>query len=469
MTRHAIRIPMILLALCLGQTAACSEEQDPPDGGARDGAVGEGGLLEASPGDGGARDAPDGGPLDSTRPPDSVTPDAGSLPDGQPAPDAKSCAPPPPVANLSLFTQLKADLQTLTGATARQARVAAFFSAVEAAGGVPVRDKTTVAFVVQATAPGPLSVAGGFNSWKQGVDVMAKFPDTNMYYLEKKLGAGRQEYKYVDGKGTWHQDPNCRHVAWDGIPVAGLGKFNSVIPAWGQVAAKGRLEWLQVASPQLSHTRDVFVYLPAAHDQDTCKRWPVLYVNDGNESIARSQLDQVAASTFAAKKSSPAILVFVALASQNDRMSEYSCSTGSKGPKYANFLCDTLVKLVDKRYRTRATVASRGIIGASMGGLISFAAALWRSDCFGLAGSQSGSFWFDSDAMIKRVKSAPKIKLLRAYLDNGTDNRQCTLDMRDALKAQKVPTHHWEDLKQEHTWSAWKDRFDEALGYMYPP
>lgn len=422
-------------------------------------------MAEARP-DAGQADGP---AVDGQAKLDVTAADATPPADSKPKPDAKkSCKPLAPVPSLHLFTKLQADLKTLTTSAARKARVAAFFSAVEKAG-VPVRDQTTVAFAVQALVPGPLSLAGSFNGWKKGVDVMTKVTGTDLYYLVKKLGGGRHEYKFVDSKGAWHKDPNNRHVAWDGIPVQGLGEFNSVIPPWGAAQTKGRLEWLRVKSPQLSNTRDVFVYLPAAYDQDTCERFPVLLVNDGNESIARSQLDQVAAATFAAKKASPAVLVFVALASQNDRMSEYSCATSSKGPKYTNFLCDTLLKLVDQRYRTKATVASRGIIGASMGGLISFAAQHWRSDCVGMAGSQSGSFWFDSDAMIKRVKAASKLKLVRAYLDNGKDNRQCTLDLRDALKAKKVPTHHWENVAQGHTWGAWKDRFDEALGYMYPP
>ena len=394
-----------------------------------------------------------------------------SMPDAGPAPDApKSCKPPPPVSTLALFAKLEADLQKLTSSAARKARVDAFFAAVSHAGGVPVRDQNVVLFAVQATVSGPLRVSGSFNSWSTSADVMARFSGTDMYYLKKKLGAARHEYKYIDGKGAWHKDPNNRHVAWDGIPVAGLGKFNSVIPPWSALQPKGRLEWLRVKSPQLNHTRDVFIYLPPDYDAETCKRYPVLFINDGNESIARSQLDQVAASTFAAKKASPAILVFVALASQNDRMSEYSCAASSRGPKYTDFLCDTLATLLDKRYRTQATATGRGIIGASMGGLISYAALFWRNDCLRLAGAQSGSFWFDDNAMIKRVKStSPKLKLLRAYLDNGTDNRQSTLQMRDALKAAGHSVVHWENLKQAHTWGAWKDRFDEALTALLPP
>ena len=398
-----------------------------------------------------------------------VTPDARPS-DSAPPPDAMSCKPAAPAPTLQLWTKLLADLKPLTTDAARKARVAAFWTAVGQAGGVPLRDATRVAFIHQGSVSGALAVAGSFNGWKTGVDPLAAVPGTDLRGVVKQLGGARLEYKFVTSKGQWFKDPKNRHVTWDGLPKAGLGGFNSVVPAWGKVAPKGRLEWLQVTSPQLKHTRDVFVYLPPIHDHDRCARLPLLFVNDGNESITRSRFDQVAGATFAAKKARPAVLAFVALASQLDRMSEYSCESSSKGPLYANFLCDTLAPLLDKRYQTLAKASSRGIIGASMGGLASYSAVFWRSDCMQLAGAQSGSFWYAGETMIKRVQAkSPKAKLLRAYLDNGTDNRASTIKLRDALKAKGYPVHHWENLKQAHTWGAWYDRFDEALIYLLPP
>lgn len=400
-----------------------------------------------------------------------VEADSVTAPVDGPALDTQSCGPPlPPSPTLHLFTQLKSDLAAITDPAAREARINSFFGDVEKAGGVPVRDAQTVVFLYRGEVQGQLSVAGTFNGWTPGTDVMAKLPDTDLFYLEKSLGKARHEYKLVTGSSSWFKDPINEHVTWDGIDKPGVGEFNSVIPPYGGVDPDGQLRWLRVQSLQLGNTRDIFVYLPTAYEKEPCLRFPVLLVNDGNESLTRAHFDQVARDTFAASGAKPAILVFVALADQNDRLAEYSCEESGKGPAYTSFLCDTLLPLLDKRYRTLATPSSRGIVGASMGGLIAYAALFWRNDCLQTVGAQSGSFWFADETMIKRVKdSTSKLTITRAYLDNGSDNRASTLAMRDALKAEGYAVHHLEDLQHDHDWAAWKDRFDEALSYLLPP
>ena len=424
-----------------------------------------------------------GGCSDDVLPPADAVPDT-ALPDAAvdapgaeaapdlvpdaPTPDSQSCAAPAPVDTRALFTTLEADLATLTDPAQRAARIDTFMNDVAAAGGTPLRDASGVVFLYRGLPTGALSVAGSFNSWTPGADPMQTFSGTDLHYLDKPIAPAGQEYKLVTAAGTWLQDPLARSVTWDGIASAGLGAFNSVIPPWSAPGTEGRLEWLQVKSPELSNTRDVFVYLPAAYDQESCARYPTLLVNDGNESITRSHFDQVADATIAAGKARPVIMVFVALASQADRMSEYSCDAADKGDEYADFLCDTLLPLVDKTYRTEGTPQSRGVIGASMGGLSAYAALWWRNDCLRRAGAQSGSFFYKSDMMIDRVKGPTSVQVSHAYLDNGLDNLEPTHDMRDALKGQSIPVYHWEDTTQDHDWSAWQDRFDEALAHLFP-
>ena len=415
------------------------------------------------PDDAGTDAAPPDASIDAPAP--ETGPDLG--PDAPP-PDSQSCAAPAPVDTRKLFTALEADLATLTDPAKRAARIDTFMKDVAVAGGTPLRDATHVVFLYRGLPTGTLSVAGTFNGWTPGADPMQTFGGTDLCYLDKPVAPAGQEYKLVTAAGTWLQDPLNRNVTWDGIPSAGLGAFNSVVPPWSATGAKGRLEWLQVASPELGNTRDVFVYLPAAYDQESCARYGALLVNDGNESITRSHFDQVADATIAAGKARPVILVFVALASQADRMSEYSCDAADKGDEYADFLCDTLLPLVDKTYRTEGTPQSRGVIGASMGGLSAYAALWWRNDCLRRAGAQSGSFFYKSDMMIDRVKGSTSVQVSHAYLDNGLDNLDCTHDMRDALKAQSIPVYHWENTTQDHEWSAWQDRFDEALAHLFP-
>jgi enterochelin esterase family protein len=381
-------------------------------------------------------------------------------------PDANPCSPVPPQPNLARFDKLEQEVAAATSAGDRQALVDTFWSALANEASYPLRDGATVLFLHKGTA---VALSGTFNGWKAD-EMLVQLADTDLYFRKQSIPAGAAQYKFIDG-ANWFSDPLNKHVAWDGIETGGLGAFNSVAPDVSAPSAGGRLEWTRVASPQFGHTRDVFVYLPESYDLDTCRRYPTLYVHDGNESITRSHFDQVAGQVFQAKQAAEAILVFVALASQNDRIDEYSCEETSKGPEYADFLCDTLVKtVIDIAYRTSGKAEERGLVGASLGGLISYAALFWRNDCFQLAASQSGSFWYAENMMVKRVQATtPNVALTRAYLDNGQDNRESTLAMAQALKDKGYPVYHWEKLEQGHTWDAWQDRFDEVLSYLFPP
>ena len=391
--------------------------------------------------------------------------------DGGLLPDARSCAPLPPVSTTALFTQLEADLPALTDPAKRKARVDAFFAELGKPGVYPLRDATSVILVHRGALSQEFSLAGDFNGWTPGVEPFVQLLDTDVYYVKRALDAGRHEYKLVDAAGEdWRTDALNTHLAWDGIHQVGLGEFNSVIPPFGAVHPSGRLEHFRLTSPQLKETRSVYVYLPAAYDRERCHRYPLLVVHDGNESITRGHFDEVTAQTLAAGRAQPVLVAFVALADQNKRLDQYSCQVTSSGPKYADYLCDTLVPALERRYRLAPDAAQRALAGASMGGLISYAALFWRNDCFQRAAAQSGSFWYADEEMVKRVKGTnPRVKLVRAYLDNGSDNAASTHDLRDALKTQGYPVHHWENLQQDHSWEAWQDRFDELLSYLFPP
>ena len=66
---------------------------------------------------------------------------------------------------------------------------------------------------------------------------------------------------------------------------------------------------------------------------------------------------------------------------------------GGKGNEYLDFIQNTLKPAVDNRYRTITSPESTGIMGYSLGGLISIYSA-FRTDCFGCIASMSGSFWY---------------------------------------------------------------------------
>ena len=71
---------------------------------------------------------------------------------------------------------------------------------------------------------------------------------------------------------------------------------------------------------------------------------------------------------------------------------------GGEGEKYGEFLVKTLKPYVDATYRTLPTKQHTGIIGSSMGGLITHYVAMEYQDVFSKVGVLSPSFWFSNEA-----------------------------------------------------------------------
>jgi predicted alpha/beta superfamily hydrolase len=152
--------------------------------------------------------------------------------------------------------------------------------------------------------------------------------------------------------------------------------------------------------PQLGRTRRVWIYLPSGYARST-GRYPVLYMHDGQNVFD-------AATSFAGEwgvdetlDSLRARAIVVAVDNGGaSRLSEYNpwkaanpSLGGGDGDRYLGFLVTTLKPFIDKRYRTLRDPAHTGIMGSSMGGLISLYAVLKRPDVFGRAGVFSCACW----------------------------------------------------------------------------
>lgn len=86
----------------------------------------------------------------------------------------------------------------------------------------------------------------------------------------------------------------------------------------------------------------------------------------------------------------------------DDRINEYTYSEdpnygGGKGDLYLNFLNQTVLPLVKKTYRIQTNPENLGILGSSLGGLISCYAGWTRSNVWTKAGCMSSSFWWNSE------------------------------------------------------------------------
>lgn len=187
-------------------------------------------------------------------------------------------------------------------------------------------------------------------------------------------------------------------------------------------------------SPQLGNRRNLLVYLPPSYAQDD-RRYPVLYMHDGQNLFDAAtsyagewQVDETMERLSA--EGIEAIVVGVPNMGE-ERLSEYSPFPdarrgGGRGERYLAFLTDTVKPLIDRDFRTRPERAGTGLMGSSMGGLISLYAFFRRRETFGFAGVMSPAFWFGGEAIFEYVRSCP-FTPGRIYLDIGTQESSGSL------------------------------------------
>jgi predicted alpha/beta superfamily hydrolase len=240
----------------------------------------------------------------------------------------------------------------------------------------------------------------------------------------------------------------------------------------------------EVESPELGNRRDIFAYLPPSYGEGE-RRYPVLYMHDGQNLFdvrtAFSEEWHVDGTMEEAARRTGLEAIVVGIPNAGEaRLEEYSPfedvrNGGGRGDAYLDFLLHTLKPLVDAGLRTRPERESTGILGSSMGGLISLYAFFHRPEAFGFAGAMSPSLWFASGAVFDFVRAvgSPSGRL---YLDVGSsEGMQAVFDarrMRRLLIRKGYDTgsvfRYLEEAGAEHTEAAWARRLGAALQFLVP-
>lgn len=257
--------------------------------------------------------------------------------------------------------------------------------------------------------------------------------------------------------------------------------------------APGTLDILpDIHSPQLGNQRDILVYTPASYHRTT-RRYPVVYMHDGQNlfdprtSFAGEWgVDRALAR--APRKGRRAIIVGIPNMGV-DRMREYSPwrdgrHGGGGGDAYVDFIVHTLKPIIDERYRTEPGRATTGIMGSSLGALISLYAFFRAPASFGFVGVLSPAFWFAEGGIFPFVQDAANVAG-RIYLDVGMREGAGTLSnarsMRDLLSAKgytegsgtRAPDaggarrlKYVEDAQGVHNEAAWGRRLRDAFPFL---
>jgi predicted alpha/beta superfamily hydrolase len=248
--------------------------------------------------------------------------------------------------------------------------------------------------------------------------------------------------------------------------------------------------------------RHIDVWLPPSYDDDPDRRYPVLYMHDGQNCFLPEdssfgvawEVQHALARLIAAGEARPAIIAGV----WNIHMLRYPEYRPAKpflylseparaavvdglggmpfSDSYLAFIVSEQKPFIDRTYRTRPGLADTFIMGSSMGGLISLYAICEYPDVFGGAGCVS-THWPAVEGVITPYlrERLPDPASHRIYFDYGTE----TLDALYApLQAETDKVMVAAGFTQGDNWvtrvfpgtnhseSAWQSRVDIPLRFL---
>jgi enterochelin esterase-like enzyme len=341
------------------------------------------------------------------------------------------------------------------------------FMQVLAALGTPMIDGAQVHFVYRDADAAHVNLAGEFNDWGRGGKAipMDRLAATDLFYHTLTVpGATRLEYKFIVD-GEWKTDPLCPNQIDNGI-----GEQNSFFvvgdirePAeleWAADIAHGRVEEFDFTSERLHNTRRVYVYLPAAYDQDSDARFPCFYVHDGGEYLERAHMSTVMDNLIDAQTVKPLVVVML---DPVNRMKEYWANDD-----YCEFLSSEFIPMIDSRYRTVADRESRGVMGASLGGLISTYAALTQPHLFSKVAGQSSALHFDEGRLADLLDAVRDFEMT-FYFDVGIyEPRFVPAHQRFVARLkQKGWRCVYQELPGGHNWTSWRAHLKDLLEFLW--
>lgn len=254
-------------------------------------------------------------------------------------------------------------------------------------------------------------------------------------------------------------------------------------------------EHRDVYSPQLDNRRTVLVYLPPSYAREPGRRYPVLYLQDGNNVFDTGtsfggvdwHIDHAIEEMGARGEIREAIAV--GIHNTVGRMAEYTPSwdprfEGGQAERYAEFVVETVKPFVDRSYRTLTGPQDTAVMGSSLGGLVSFWMGWHYPRVFSMVGAVSTSIWWDKRSILRDVASTPPgTQGLKIWLDIGTheggdrdgdgvrDMVADSRDLRDLLLDRGFrmgeDLQYYEDAGAGHNELAWRLRVARPLRFFF--
>ncbi|MBV8552444.1 MAG: alpha/beta hydrolase [Acidobacteriaceae bacterium] len=238
-------------------------------------------------------------------------------------------------------------------------------------------------------------------------------------------------------------------------------------------------------------SRDIAVYLPPDYDSSPGRRYPVLYLHDGQNLFDAATaflgnewgLDEVADDLIRTGQIEPLIIAGIYNTGEK-RLAEYTPvrdrrGRGGRAQAYGRMIVEELKPFIDSRYRTLPDVQYTGLGGSSLGGLVTLYLGMKYPALFGKLIVMSPAVWWANRAILKEVRKLPRKFGQKIWLDIGTcegSNPELVvnqaIELKDALIEKGwelgVDLAFMQDEGAAHNEKAWGQRIRYALQFLFP-
>ncbi len=368
-----------------------------------------------------------------------------------------------------------------------------------------------VAVPADTPAGATVHLAGDFQGWRPGDAAWAlSRGGDGLWRYRAEFADGRPlQFKFTLGgwerveKGPAGEElQNRLHMA------ARDTVLRLVVARWAdgsppRPSATGDIRPLDV--PGFLGGRRVWVWLPPGYDAAPDRRYPALYVLDGQNAFDAAtsfagewEIDESLARLIAAGEVEPLIVVAVANGGAL-RTEEYTPwpgpdpaappgarAAGGGGGRHLEAIIADLMPAVDDAFRTRRGPEHTGLCGSSFGGLMALFAGWARPDVFGRLAALSPSLGWAGAGPRTMIEDGER-PAVRLYTDMGTRERGNLQDgdgngvddaidhlraLRGALLrrgfTEGVDLLVVEDEGARHHESFWARRFPGAVRFLFP-
>ena len=354
------------------------------------------------------------------------------------------------------------------------------------------------------------------------VEVRIKAPDATKVRVSFWSGPKLDLVKQSDGLWTVTTPPLVPGLHYymlnvDGAEVADLGsqaffgggKYASAVevPEPGstyysiQPVPHGQVREVWYDSKVTGTWRHALVYLPPGYDEQTKRRYPVLYLQHGGGEdetgwVRQGRANFILDNLIAAGSTQPMIVVMAYgyarragqpipdLTGKPPGSPERAKAMLDMASAFEADVTEALIPFVDSTFRTTADRDHRAMAGLSMGGMQTFHVTLRHLDLFSYIGGFSGAGAAQmlagekldartayNGAFADPEAFAKKVRLL--WLGVGTDEPERMRDgirgLHASLTEAKIPHVYWESPGTDHEWQTWRRDLKDFAPRLFKP